>query len=318
VENKSQLISWAKFLIGWPLSFISLFFIVKLIADKGSQLNIKLENINFYYLTLSIFLFFVYYLLRSFLWREQLKEKGYKIDFLDNTYRFTFSELKRYTPGNIWSFLSRASQFSELGVDKKTIGISILADIQLVIMGCGIVSLLAIPWLLDSPIELRTKLVSLLPISTIAIVIFFAATSLIYARKYSTSILRRNRVEVFSNFLLPGFEVNSKIKLILISVITYFIFGVGNYFVLLSVHFLSFDNFIYLSSFFTFSLLLGYLSFITPVGLGVRETVVALGLTKIMNIIDASFIAIFSRIILILSELSFLLLIFIWKKLSIN
>lgn len=308
LKNKSALILWGKFLIGWPLSFVSLAFIVKLIIDKGSELNINVGNINFFYLFLGIGTFFIYFLMRSFLWQLELREKGYKINFRENTYRFSFSELKRYTPGNIWSFLSRASQFRQLGVDKKTVGISILADIQLVIIGCGIVSLLSIPWLLDSPSELRIKLLSLLPISLIAIVIFFIVTGFIYSK----SIVLHSARPI-SNFLLPGFEFNSKIKLSALSVFTYAIFGFANYFTFISIYQTN-ENPLIISSFFVFSLLIGYLSFITPMGLGVRELVVTLGLSQIMSTQDAGAVSIFSRIILIASELIFLFLIFIWEK----
>lgn len=308
MENKSQLLSWAKFLIGWPLSFISLFFIVKIILDKGSKLNIRLSEINFLYLTASVLFFFAYYLMRSFLWHFLLKEKGIKISFKENTYRFTFSELKRYTPGNIWSFLSRASQFRQLGVDKKTIGAAIFADIQLVIVGCALASIPAIPWLINSQSELKSKVLALLPFSLIVIIIYFAITTFLYRRKYDP------KSSFISSLFLPGYNMNSKFKLVLISVATYTIFGIGNYVAMLSVHSLEFSNFITLSSFFVFSLLIGYLSFITPMGLGVREGVVILGLSKLMSAADAGFVSIFTRIVLVMSELTFLFLLFIWKK----
>lgn len=306
--EKSQILSWVKFLIGWPLSLVSIAFIVKFIIDKSSKSNINFEGINFFYLFLGVAFFFIYFLMRSFLWQFELKEKGYKINFKENTYRFTFSEIKRYVPGNIWSFLSRGVQFSQIGVDKKTVGISILADIQLVIIGCGIISLLAIPWLLDSPIELRTKLASLLPISAFAVVIFFIVTGIIYAK---STVLHSTRP--ISNFLLPGFEFNSKIKLSALSVITYFIFGIGNYFAFISIY-QTINNPLVISSFFVFSLLVGYLSFITPMGLGIREGVVTLGLSKILSLSNAGVVAVYTRIILVISELFFLVLIFLWQK----
>lgn len=310
--------SWAKFFIGWPLSFISIAFIIKLVIDKSSQLNLDFSKINIFYLLLGIFLFFVYYIFRSLLWQMTLKEKGHKIPFKENMYRFAFSEIKRYAPGNIWSFLSRGVLFNEAGVDKKTLGISLIADVQLVIIGCGIISLLSIPWLLKSS-ELQSQLFGLLPVSAIAIAIFFIVTSIIYTKKYDSSksmLLHSSRF--WKNFFLPGFGLNSKVKLIVLSTFTYFIFGVGNFFTLLSIYNIGFNEFLNLSSFFTFSLLVGYLSFITPMGLGVREGVATLGLSKITTLTNAGAIAIFTRIVLILSELLFLLFAFIWKKLSIK
>lgn len=305
--SKSQILSWVKFLIGWPLSAVSILFIVKLVIDKSSQLSLNFNKINFSYLLLSIILFFVYYLLRSYLWRMQLQEKGYKINFRENTYRFAFSELKRYTPGNIWSMLSRAAQFKQVGVDNKTIGVSLIADSQLVIIGCGIVSLVSLPWLLDSPNELKLKLVTLFPIIIAVLLIWFVATALIYKRKYAKN------ESLPSSLILPAFELNSKIKLTMFAVVTYAAFGIGNYFAFISI-FQTAGNPLIISSFFVFSLLIGFLSFITPMGLGVREAVVTLGLTKIMSITNAGAVSIFTRIVLVISELSFLILVFLWQK----
>ena len=319
--NRSQVLSWGKFLIGWPLSVMSIAFIVKLILEKSNEASINLDQINWIYLIIGVLFFFIYYMFRSFLWQQTLKEKGCKINFKDNTYAFAFSELKRYVPGNIWSFLSRGVQFQNLGVDKKTIGISILADIQLVIIGCVVVSLLAIPWIINSRQELQTELAGIIPLSVFAILIFFISTAVIYTRRYgrsnSNGIVLHSAI-LLSNFLLPGFEVKSKIKLSILSVITYFSFGVGNYFAFLSIFNNNFQDFLILSSFFVFSLLVGYLSFITPMGLGVREGVVTLGFSKITNTTNAGVIAIFTRIVLILSELLFLLFAFLWKKFSRN
>lgn len=311
--NKSNILSWLKFFLGWPLSIVSISFIVKLIIDKSSELNLDFSKINVFYLFVGIFLFFIYYTFRSFLWQQTLKEKGHKIPLRESTYRFTFSEIKRYVPGNIWSFLNRGVLFAEIGVDRKTLGISLLADVQQIIIGCGIVSLFSIPWLLDSPIELRAKLAGLLPISAVAIVIFFIITGIIFAKKYNTSALRSTGV--LASFLMPGFTFNSKIKLSLLAVLTYFIFGIGNWFAFISIFPTTFDSFINLTSFFVFSLLVGYLSFITPMGLGVREGVVTLGLSKITSLTNAGAIAIYTRIVLIISELIFLLFVFLWQKL---
>ncbi len=308
--RNSQLISWGKFLIGWPLSVISLFFIFKIVIDKSSKLNISLNEINFFYIFLALITFFIYYLLRSFLWSTLLREKGHSVSFKKNTYLFTFSELKRYAPGNIWSFLGRAHQFTKIGIPKKTVSIAIISDIQLVIIGSVLASIPAIYWLLDSPKDLQTKIFALLPLSFITVIVYFLATAFLYKKSEGGKFI--------NSLFLPGYDNNSKIKLILVSLATYFIFGVGNYFAMLSVHFLDFSNLIYLSSFFTFSLLLGYLSFITPMGLGVREGVATLGLMKIMSVIDAGFISLFTRIVLIISELTFLVLVLIWEKLPLK
>lgn len=223
-----------------------------------------------------------------------------------NAYSFSFSEFKRYVPGNIWSFLSRGSMFSDLGVEKKTIFISILLDIQLVVIGCGIASLFSIPFLLNLH-NLPGKLSALLPISIVGVIIYFIATAFVYSKKYE------NIKELPKNLILPGVPFVWKIKLTLAATLLYFLFGVGSYIVLTSVVPNSL-NLITISSFFTFSLLVGYLSFIAPASLGIREAIITVGLAGIISLPIAGFSAIFTRLILIFSEIGFLIFIFIWKN----
>jgi glycosyltransferase 2 family protein len=301
-------LSWAKFLIGWPLSIISIVFIVKYVSSQSANLNISLSNINYIFLGVGILCFFTYYLMRGYLWRFLLSQSGKKISFAQNTYRFAFSELKRFTPGNIWSFLSRSSLFTEVGFDKKTVGISLIADIELVVIGCGLVSILAIPFILSSSQELQSRLSSLLPLSIILVIIYFIAVGMIFKKRYDKS------AGILSSVFLPGFKLDYKLKSVILAVITYFIYGLGNYFVLISIVNVGAGQLIPLSAFFVFALLVGYLTFITPMGLGIRELVISLGLSAIMTSADAGAVSIFTRIILIISELSFLGIVFLWQK----
>jgi hypothetical protein len=104
--------------------------------------------------------------------------------------------------------------------------------------------------------------------------------------------------------------------LTLTSTVAFFIFGIATLVACLSVF--SFEPKLYfeLSAFFTFALLAGYLSFITPMGLGVREGIITLGLSKLTSISTSGFLSIFSRIILIMSELTFILIVFTFEILT--
>lgn len=306
--DRSNILSWAKFLVGWPLALLSIAFVIKFIYDQSSGVNISLSEINYLYLGIGVLCFFIYYLMRSYLWINLIETDGKRISFRENTYRFSISELKRFTPGNIWSFLSRATLFTELGFNKRVVGISMIADIQLVVIGCGLVSLLAIPWILNSPSDLQTQLTRLLPFSLILVAIYFVAIGVIYKKRFG------KEESPVGNFFIPGFKLSHKLKFSLLSAITYFIYGVGNFFILISLVNIGFGDFFAISAFFTFALLVGYLTFITPMGLGVREIVVTLGLSSVLSSADAGTVSIFSRIVLIASELTFLGIIFLWEK----
>lgn len=297
----SNLKEKAKFFIGWPLSIASLFFIGKFIFDRWSDVSPNLSKINVLFLILSSALFMLFFFLRTVVWKLLLKYLGHDVKLIENSYRYSVSELKRYVPGSIWSFLARGVQFNKLGVDNKTVGKGILFEIELTILGAAIASVPAISYILSSPQELKFKLFSLLPISAVAIFIFFASIFYLSKKKF-----------IKEKTLRP----NQLISLVIFSSIIFIIFGLANYFTYLSVFPKPLFSEIELVAFFSFAFLIGYLSFITPMGLGVREGVLTLGLLKITSLTNASFFAIFSRIILVFSELSYVLIVFILHKLS--
>ncbi len=96
--------------------------------------------------------------------------------------------------------------------------------------------------------------------------------------------------------------------------LSFVLFGLGYYFALSSVVFLDPHHLLLFIGYFVLSLLLGYLSFITPSGLGVREGIITLGLAKFIPLALAGFAALFGRIVLVLSEVLFVLLMYLVSK----
>lgn len=301
----NKTISTLKFLIGWPLSIAALVFLIKLTIPKFSIVQEKIYSINLIIVFLAVILFIFYFLLRSFLWRMILDYKGHKISFKKTAYLWGFSEFKRYVPGNIWSFLSRVSLFADTGIDKKTVGLALLDEIQLIVISSSLISIFALPLILSAT---GGQMKELLIGSLAGIIAYCIVIGYIYKK-------RTKHGTFLTNIYLPNYSLSQKITLTIISVLTFFIFGFATFVVCLSVTSFSLSLSLTLSSFFVFALLVGYLSFITPMGLGVREGVVTIGLAPIVTISTAGFLSIFSRIILIISEVTFLILILLWDKL---
>ncbi len=301
----NKTISTLKFLIGWPLSIAALFFLIKLAIPKFSFVKEQIESVNLIILFLAVILFISYFFLRCFLWKTILDYKGHKLSFKKTAYLWGFSEFKRYVPGNIWSFLSRVSLFASEGIDKKIVGLALLDEIQLIIVSSTIISIFALPLILAAEVEqIKGFLLGLF----IGMAIYAVIVSYIYKK-------RTKQGTFLSNIYLPNHTLSQKITLTLVSVFTFFVFGFATFIACLSITSFNLNLSLILSSFFVFALLVGYLSFITPMGLGVREGVVTIGLTPIIGLSTAGFLSIFSRVILMLSEITFLILILLWDKL---
>lgn len=297
----NKIIPILKFLIGWPLAILAIIFLIKLTIPNLSIVVQKIHSINLVLVLCSIVIFLCYFLLRAYLWKKIIQFKGYQLSFRKTAYLWEMSEFKRYVPGNVWSFLSRVSLFSDMGVDKKNAGLALLDEIQLLVMSSAIVSLFSLPLMLD--LNENGTLLNQLRLIILASAVGIIVYSLIVAFIFK---LRGNK-NFLNNLFLPGYSLQEKLILLIISIITFFVFGVATLVACLAVFQFDFRLYFELSAFFTFAFLAGYLSFITPMGLGVREGVITLGLTGFTTLATAGFLSIFSRIILIISEVTFLL-----------
>lgn len=299
---KEKVYKSAKFLAGWPLSILALYFIWQVISPNFEDLFINLKNVNFYLLSAGVICFIVVLFLRSFIWNRLLEEKGYQISLKQATYLWAISEFKRYIPGNIWSLVGRAVLFSQTGVRKRDTGALLIIEAQIFIFGCLIVALLSAPFL-------TTYFFRSLPFKEFfavaaGVVVFLSVLGYSYAyKKIKTA-------------LLPKYPAGKIIFLIFISVIGRVFFGLGYYFSISSVIFLHPQLLLQLIGFFSLVTLLSYFAFVTPAGLGVREGILTIGLAKVVDLSVSAFVSLFGRIILIISELIFIAISFLWIKIE--
>jgi uncharacterized membrane protein/uncharacterized membrane protein YbhN (UPF0104 family)/esterase/lipase len=289
----NKAISILKFFIGWPITIISLFFIFRLILGNYSSIVNPIKQLNLVFLAISIGCFFVYFLLRSILWQKIIENKGISLNLKETLYVFSISEIKRYVPGNIWSFLSRSYLLEERGLTKKNIFHAIIIEAELIVLSCLILSYFAL--------------------HAIFVNLFFDISILLIFFSLSALFIFNKNITIFKN-LLSGFSPVNNLYLLLISIPTFFMFGLASYFAMISIININLYYITEYISIFVLSLLVGYLSIITPMGLGVREGVITYGLSRFISSTIAATIAIFARIIFIFSELTFLFIIFVLYK----
>lgn len=103
-------------------------------------------------------------------------------------------------------------------------------------------------------------------------------------------------------------------SLLFMSSLSYLFFGLGFYFSIISFIHIPASYFLMTVSGLVLAYLLGYLSLITPSGLGVREVVAAIILSTIANTSVVSFAVLFSRIFQTLIELIFVGIAFLLYK----
>ncbi len=305
---KNHLFSLIKYLIGWPLSLVALFFVVKLISTNAYKALPNINNINYLFLSIGLICFITFFFLRTYLWKYILGEKGNHIQFRKNALYWSTSELKRYVPGNIWSFLARTALLEKENLSKKETLSFLVFESGMVALSSFVVSFF---YILDVLQGDDLKLI--FNLFVVLIIFLFLFSTKIYKTFFKDAKLR----SIF-NFILLENSIFRNLKLLGIGLLMFLVFGLGNYFSVVSLYYLDLRNISLLISLFSFSYFVGYISLITPMGLGVREGVMTIGLLPYIGSAFSAIASIYSRIVFIASELLFLIILVLWNKTKLN
>lgn len=302
---KSHIIKFVKLLIGWPISFVALFFVGSLLW-KNQGVLAHIFSVNPWLLLLGIFCFVIYFCLRGYFWQQLLKAHKHELPANQTLFLWSISELQRYVPGNIWSFLGRTIQFSKKGVAKKTLLLSLFHEAQFLVLASLAASLFSLNFIIYRllPKQFHTHYTFyFLTIGIVLLCLCFIANVFILPKKKIT-------------MLLPRFSFFTNLSLFVCMFGAFLLYGLGMYFSISAWNFLYIRDIFALSAFFVFAFIVGYLSFITPMGLGVREAITTIGLRYYVGLAQASLLSILARIILIISELITLLFAYSLIKIS--
>ena len=300
-----KILSLIKFFLGWPLAIVALFFIGKLLfAKQGTLLTI--HHIDWWLLTLSLALYITFFFLRAYFWQKLLQKKGMNFSFKQTALTWGMSEFKRYVPGTIWPILSRSSAYREMGSETKQILVGILQEVEFLVAASLILSLTSINFLMFG-------ILPKVPHIIIPLLFVGLLSGTIFLLFFPTKLIQRFSLLKHFSPQLPFYET----AVLLLSMTgTFFVYGLATYFAIASLTPLYVPHIISLIGFFVLAFLTGYLSFIAPMGLGVREAVVTVGLAKYMPLSLAALGALFSRILQIIGELIFLIICMIWEKIK--
>ncbi len=298
------------FFLGWPLSLLALFFIGRTFFPQLQQISTEITTPNIPLLVLGVFSFIGYFVLRSYVWYRLLQSLDYKLPLRESLYLWASSQIKRYIPGNVWSFLGVTLLFSEKKVKKSDIAHALVIEAQLVLLSSLFLSLLALPFIVTQILPLG-EWGGLAVRGSILLVIIGTLLYLLmpfYLRKNDHPLLNRLK------HLFPRVSLEKTLVLFLFMFLSFISFGLGYYFTISSIVFLDPIHLLFFVGYFVLSLLLGYLSFITPSGLGVREGIITVGLIKFIPLSLAGFAAVFGRVVLVISEILFIILMYLLTK----
>jgi uncharacterized membrane protein len=268
---------------------------------------IDFNHIHISFILIGLLFFAGYYFLRSYIWYSLLTFHGNKLDLAESLFNWSFAQLKRYIPGNIWGIVGVSLHFSQKNVSKKDLSSSFVTETILVLLTASFVSFLGLS-LIISTLHLSSFEPYLRGIGALFLII----VTLLYL--FSGSFVSYLKLPKIVSYALAPFSFSRLVSLWSLMFLSFICYGVGTYFIVSSIAYIDPHQFWTFIGYFVFSLLLGFVSFITPTGLGVREGAIALGLTSIIASPIASFAALFARFSIIVAELVFLGFAYLFHK----
>lgn len=290
-DRHRQGVKWTKS-IGWILSLAALAFVGRWMWELDRGVWLELKNSRPQYLAVALILFLGWFYTRFLAWRLVSQRHGYQHGATRNIRMWAMSEFMRYIPGNVWSFAARWRGSIEAGASR--VGATQALLIEALGLAGGAVLLVSL---------------TLRPAWWWSGVLGTILYAWLMPRLYPLVLKKMRLVSAGS---LSSREL---VGLMIAYAASWGLFGLAHAAVYHSLSEPAAVSVIQLAAFSVLAWLFGYVSLVTPMGLGVREIALS-GLLRSagQSINFAAFFTVISRLWLIVSELVFLGLVLLWTR----
>lgn len=249
------------------------------------------------YVLLILVLFF-----NPFGWMKVLSELNERMSFTESFSIFYVSQLGKYVPGKLWTYLMQIYMAEKKGISKEKTFISSVL-FQLISMGTTVVTFVVSLLFWDNfNFSLRVIIVGLFLI--LILVIIWSGFLNVMTNFILNKVLKQKIVVNLSNMTI--------IHVILILMASWIAYGVAYYHFINSFYPISVISSIQFSGIYAISWLIGYLSFLTPGGLGIREGIQAYLLSFFLPLPISIIISLACRIWITAGEIAVALISFLF------
>jgi uncharacterized membrane protein/uncharacterized membrane protein YbhN (UPF0104 family) len=286
------------------ISIIVLLFFVKVLQGNWHDVSKNFTKPNWFWLFLAFLGFSFYYFFRIYAWKKILRDLGHSISFKQSGEIIMLSEFTRYVPGNIWSVLGRIGQSEKYGVSKNQSFYATLLEILSLLSASVVVGGIFSLFAKDLPNWFKL-LVIIGAIGSIAIFWF----SKIFKKLITWLLIKLKKpAEIITYSIFQNYQ------LLTILIVGWAFYAFGGLFLTLAFFKLNPNQFLLILAAMPIGWFLGYVSFITPSGIGIREASVAAILKASLGVTGV-LVASFTRLGLTLVEF-FWVIVFAWKYLK--
>ncbi len=277
--------------VRWIVALAIFVFLVRRLQHDWPTVRNALGHLRWWWIAASVAPGFLYFIPRVAAWRSLLATLGVRVSFWQSSKIWINSEIIRYIPGNVWSVLGRVAQAASLGTSKTVVFSSmVLEALQLTAACAGLSAVL----LIGFPDWTFPGRAVLLVAAAMAMLLAAHTRVVQWFVSFVFRVLKRED---------PVPEVSTQLRSYGWMLCSWLCFSLFQLFITfaLGMSFGVVDS-VTLMGAFLLSWLIGYLSFITPSGLGVREAAIVVLLRPFMSVPESILVAVVSRVFMVLVE----------------
>jgi len=253
---------------------IAFWFVYKILNESGEKLDLSQIHFNIDYLGLSSIILLLSWLWGAFLWKLIIGKLGVKLSISKSYIATMLPQLGVYIPLKIWAFLGVMYFNKKFGVPKPISALGVVIQQLTYIIAGIIVSVATVPFLFSKSIPYLY-----LSISLVLIVIFIHPKSLQLLIRFSERIFKIRQEERLENQL----KIKDILFITLGQIVYWFLFGLAFIIIARSIDIEIVGIESQLASSFIISKTFGYISILTPGGIGVQEVSLAFFLKGIIS-----------------------------------
>ena len=284
------------------LAFAILFFLCKHLFELLQEIKVESISFNPFWLLTSYAILIAHRVVRTFPWLTIYRNTtSDPISFLSSWTLLHLSEPGKYLPGKIGQFVGMAALCRSLEISRdKAIASTLLHFAFKCLLGCFI----GVPFILFS--EARESLLNMLTTfgnnsfrlsAIILVTISLGAIFLILFKNKLSS-----KIPYFQIVIPAIFSFKRLFQLIVIHAMLWGCISISFFLFIKSIYPIRIVHLPIISSIYPFAWSIGFMSLITPGGLGVREGILSMFLTPCLPPVTATLVALLSRLWLIILE----------------
>jgi uncharacterized membrane protein YbhN (UPF0104 family) len=290
VQGRKALLSRA---VGVAVALLIFGFLFRSLYLEWEQVVAYHWNLNYLALVVAFGLMLLAAAFYAYLWKLILERLGTPLSYRKSYRIFFLSQLGRYIPGKVWSILGLVYLSQKEGVSKVISGTSVTLQLVLQIVSGVMVFAMALPLWRD--LDSSTGLVALILLLPVGLILLHPAV-VTRGVKLALRMTGQTEIELSWSYQYLLGQLALWIGFWLLN-------GVAYHFLIRSLDSSPLPHVLVLAGIFSVSWVAGFISLVTPSGLGVMEGALAFLLSFFFPMHVATIIALWTRVARTASDL---------------